>query len=94
MVTHAGKQHTVCRCTHARGGNTNLDLKGRGFIPIAGIVELVNGTLVYGIPLLKRRQRREDEWKNLKKEKQREAGKSAGKERQKSKSAKGQKAQD
>lgn len=68
MVRHAYK-FTTCGhqtlfhcCTHARRGNTNFDLKGSGFIPIAGIVELVNRTLVYGVPLLTRRKRREDEW--------------------------------
>lgn len=45
-------------CTHARRSNTNFDLKGSGFIPIAGIVELVNRTLVYGVPLLTRKRRK------------------------------------
>lgn len=32
--------------------DTNLDLKGCPFIPIAGILELVNRTLVDRIPML------------------------------------------
>ena len=40
-----------CKCTRATG-NTDFDLKGSSFIPIAGILELVNRTLVNGVPML------------------------------------------
>lgn len=36
----------------AQTGDTNLDLKGSGFAPIAGILELVDRTLVNGVSLL------------------------------------------
>lgn len=38
-------------------GDTNFGLKSSSFIPIAGILELVNRTLVNGVSLLTRRKK-------------------------------------
>lgn len=61
------RQSSCAKCTKATG-DTNLDLKSSGFIPIAGILELVNRTLVNGVPLLTWREKRgEDERENRRK---------------------------
>lgn len=44
--------------------DTNLDLKGCPFIPIAGILELVNRTLVDRIPMLTWRRKEGDKSRN------------------------------
>lgn len=46
-----------CECTKPTG-DTNLDLKGSAFVPIAGILKLVDRTLVNGVSLLTWRKKR------------------------------------
>lgn len=48
---------SACRYTRPTG-DTNFNLKSSAFIPIAGILELVNRTLVNGVPLLTWRRKR------------------------------------
>lgn len=47
-------ENTCTQCTKPIC-DTNLDLEGSGFFSIAGILELVNWTLINGIPLLAKR---------------------------------------
>lgn len=52
--------------------DTNLDLKSGAFVPIAGILELVNRTLVNGVPLLTwRRNRGKTEKREMKRSRKR-----------------------
>lgn len=68
----SAQRQSTCKCTLPTG-DTNFDLKSGVFVPIAGILELVNRTLVNGVPLLTWRRKR-GRWKEKKKE-WREAGK-------------------
>lgn len=65
--------HLSCTCgvhtdkymqTQQVHSDTNLDLKGCPFIPIAGILELVNRTLVDRIPMLTWRRKEGDKRRN------------------------------
>lgn len=71
----SAQRQSTCKCTLPTG-DTNFDLKSGVFVPIAGILELVNRTLVNGVPLLTWRRKR-GRWKEKKKE-WREAGKKRG----------------
>lgn len=53
-----------CMQTQQVHSDTNLDLKGCPFIPIAGILELVNRTLVDRIPMLTWRRKEGDKRRN------------------------------
>ena len=68
----SAQRQSTCKCTLPTG-DTNFDLKSGVFVPIAGILELVNRTLVNGVPLLTWRRKR-GRWKEKKRE-WREAGK-------------------
>ncbi len=78
MLQHAVTSVSGLNCTLHReqhmqyqqtAGDTNFDLKSSAFAPIAGILEVVNRTLVNGVPLLTWRGKGEDEKGKRKKKK-------------------------
>lgn len=70
VCVHSAGSAEKSTCQHNFNSDTNFDLKSSSFIPIAGILELVNRTLVDGISLLswKRKRRKRKEKRNEEKQ--------------------------
>lgn len=66
MCVHPADSAEKSSCQYNLHRDTNFELKSSAFIPIAGILELVNRTLVDGISLLTWRRKRR-KWKEKKK---------------------------